>query len=58
MSCLIAWRQPLVPIRDKYFFIFEWHKFVHLLVHEKWQITRVSLLEFFFLTFETLTANF
>ena len=34
-------------IHDKYFFIFEWRKFVHLLVHDNWQITRVSLLKFF-----------
>lgn len=34
-------------IHDKYFFIFEWRQFVHLLVHDKWQITRVSLLELF-----------
>ena len=32
-------------IHDKYFF--EWRKFVHLLEHDKWQITRVILLEFF-----------
>ena len=34
-------------IHDKYFFIFQWRQFVHLLVHDKWQITRVSLLELF-----------
>ena len=34
-------------IHDKYFFIFEWRKFVHLLEHDNWQITKVNLLESF-----------